>query len=775
MASAWARVAVARPVGRLLSYQCTEDLQPGQRVLVPLGNSRCTGLVLECGTTGHEGELRPIEAHLDAGPIFDAALCQTLAFACQWYRCDPGQLVRAALPAGLGISAIKSLIRLPEKSWPTSPALEAYERLFDGHRAVAARDFEKGTLQALLASGAVSCDTRVTQPAPEPTIELIRAKRDPESLPKRNRSQRQLLEHLIRVGDWVPTQQLRAFKGLRRLIKLLEASDFIERMHQSLSPAPTDADTVPKPTAEQEAVLKAVDLDGGFAQHLLYGVTGSGKTEVYLQLIQKVLDRGKSALVLVPEIALTPQMVSRFSARFGPQVAVFHSGLKDSERRSSWYRSLRGESRIAIGARSAVFAPCHQLGLIIVDEEHDSSYKQGENPRYHGRDLAIVRAKNTGCPIVLGSATPSLETWHRAHEQRQSSHLHHLRQRATGATLPVIDLVKLKEIPFKDRLPISPPLQQAIERTLARKEQAILLLNRRGWAPLLTCLDCGVESQCPHCSVALVSHRPRRLVCHYCGYEQAPPTTCHECQSSNLGELGQGTQQLENSLRERFPQARVGRLDSDVGQRRGAMQSLLERFAAGELDLVVGTQMLAKGHDLPSVTLVGVILADRGLQLPDPRGGERAFQLLTQVAGRAGRAGKPGRVLFQCFDSEHPVIQAACDHDGDGFLQWELERRRAMGLPPFTRAALIRCSHQNKREAAAEAMRLSRIPSPGCHVLGPAPSVIERLRERWRFQFLITAERAQDLQSHLSRLEAQLQPQRSGVRVAIDVDPSELM
>ena len=773
--SRWARVAVARPVGRLLDYRCSQKLYPGQRVLVPLGNSQCTGLVLECFDSPPPTKLRAIEAHLDPVPIFDSGLCKTLAFACHWYRCDPGQLVRAALPAGLGISTMKQLIRLPEAPWPEAKSLQALESLFQGDRTVRAQDLDKKDLKALLSSGAVSCDTRITQPAPEPRIERIRATKDPEFLPKRNKSQRQLLEHLIKIGDWVAVSQLRHIKGLRRLIRLLETADALERSTQSLHEVVDHVDRIPEPTEEQAAVLDAVDLKGGFSQHLVYGVTGSGKTEVYLQLIKKVLDQGKSALVLVPEIALTPQMVSRFSARFGNQVAVFHSGLKDSERRSSWHRSLRGESRIAIGARSAVFAPCHQLGIIIVDEEHDSSYKQGENPRYHGRDLAIVRAKESDCPVVLGSATPSLETWHRAQNRRQNSQVHRLKYRATGATLPSIELIDLKSIPFQKRLPVSPPLYEAIERTLERKEQAILLLNRRGWAPLMTCLDCGFECQCPHCSVALVSHRPQRLVCHYCGFEQSPPTHCVECNSTQIGELGQGTQQLEQHLRGLFPQARVGRLDSDVGRRRGAVRGLLGRFAAQEIDVVVGTQMLAKGHDLPSVTLVGVILADRGLQLPDPRGSERAFQLLTQVAGRAGRAGKPGRVLFQCFDTQHPVIQAACQHDGDGFLRWEQSRRQAMGLPPFRRAALIRCSHRDRKSAAREVRRLSRISSPGCQILGPAPSVMERHRDQWRFQFLITAERAQDLQFHLARLEDQKRPKNSGFRVVVDVDPSELM
>lgn len=778
MTQRWARVAVARPVRRLLDYSlpAAMSLQVGQRVLVPLGASSCTALVLDLGEGATQSKLRPVDAVLDDRPIFDAALCQTLLFACSWYRCDPGQLVKAALPAGLGISAIKTLVRLPEQAWPEQPGLAGLEPLFKDGKTVAAKDLDSKVVKTLLSSGAVSCDQRISKPAREPCIELIRACRDPEALPKRNRSQRRLLEQLIQQGDWVPVTELRSqVKGLRRLISLLLERGFIERCERSLEPVDALPDQVPTPTAEQANVIDKIDLDAGFSQHLLFGITGSGKTEVYLQLIQRLLAMDKSALVLVPEIALTPQMVHRFAARFGKQVAVFHSGLKDSDRRSSWFRTLRGESRIAIGARSAVFAPCHKLGLVVVDEEHDGSYKQSENPRYNGRDLAIVRAKHAGCPVILGSATPSLESWYRASQGRAESQIHRLNKRATGARLPDVVNVDLRKIPFAKRLPLSPPLEAAIERNLERGEQTIVLLNRRGWAPLLTCLDCGLELNCPHCSVALVSHRPARLVCHYCGYERQPARQCEDCGSSNLGEMGQGTQQLQQTLLERFPSARVGRLDSDVANKRGAMQRVLERFAGGELDIVVGTQMLAKGHDLPHVTLVLVVLADRGLNLPDPRSTERCFQLLAQVAGRAGRAGKPGRVFFQCFDPDHPVIRSACEHDVDGFLALELSRREAMGLPPFRRAALLRCSHPQRQTAQNLAIALSRLPAGPCQVLGPAPAVIERLRERWRFQLLITAERAQDLQTHLDRVDAHLAQQRSEVLVQVDVDPMELM
>jgi len=517
-----------------------------------------------------------------------------------------------------------------------------------------------------------------------------------------------------------------------------------------------------------------------------------------------VLARGRTAIVLVPEILLTPQSVARFRARFGDRVAVLHSGLSDGERYDAW-RSLRsGDRRIAVGARSALFAPLPDLGAIVVDEEHDGSYKQSEAPRYHARDLAIVRARAAGAVCVLGSATPSLETWHNARTGKYRRLL--LPQRVGGGVMPEVCVVDLRKERRRDatRFPggpdasggggaprrrpagggvLSPPLVDAVRSCLARKEQAILLLNRRGYSSFVQCRECGEVERCEHCSVSLTYHRATsRLVCHHCRFEAPAPTRCRRCGSTDLSFRGLGTEQVERITVETFPEARVARMDVDTTSGKWAHHRILSRVERGEVDILLGTQMIAKGLDFPRVTLVGVINADVGIHLPDFRASERTFQLLSQVAGRAGRSALGGRVLIQTSLPEHYAVRAAVAHDVEAFARRELEERAGPGYPPHRRLTNVVLSSPDQMAAAAAAEAsaawlrrwLTARPSAegtALEVVGPAPSPIERLHARWRWHFLVRGRSAAAMSAALAALAEGFRPAGADVRVAIDRDP----
>ena len=769
-----AQVAVTRPVGRLLDYLIPTNLNAtiGCRVLVPLGNSRTTGMILSLNKPSQTDGLKPVIEVLDQNPVLDHSLTQTLRFAMHWYRSEPADVLRSALPAGLSIGTIKTLVRRPDEPLP----LEFFhlEPEFENQGSIPAKSLDDQSLVRLIKSGAVETQTELTKSKPEPQIEWLKALIHPDEFTPRAKAQRSLLEELYALGGWQPISALTRRPDRRRLVRALCEKNAIETCFRPwVDQTLTENDEAPVLNPQQQATVDAIGASQGFRQHLVFGVTGSGKTEVYMQAINAVLNQGKQALVLVPEIALTPQMVRRFTARFGHQIAVLHSAMSHRARRSAWYRAQRGEAGVVIGARSAVFASMPRLGLVVVDEEHDGSYKQSDRFRYHGRDLVIYRAKQENIPVVLGSATPSLETYHRAQTGEHGTILHRLDERATGASLPTIQVVDLRR---RSQYPLSDELNQAIEETIARGEQVMLLLNRRGWAPTLLCSDCGYKHCCKACSVSMVIHRRKRAVCHWCGSIQSVPQRCPDCGSSALNDSGVGTQQLEKMCKDRFPQARVGRLDSDTARSPKRLERILGAVADGEINLLVGTQMLAKGHDLPGVTLVGVICADQGLRIPDPRCSERCFALLTQVAGRAGRAERPGRVIFQTFDPGHQAIQAAVNNDAPGFLAHELARRQELALPPFHRAVMIRCEHEDAKTADQAARQLASVRHPQVEVLGPIPAAIERLRGRYRFQVMATSKTAGSLQAWLDGIVPTCDlGRRSGVRIAIDVDPSELI
>jgi primosomal protein N' (replication factor Y) len=567
-----------------------------------------------------------------------------------------------------------------------------------------------------------------------------------------------------------------AAAGLVRIEERAAVADafFAEVAPHEPPPELTDAQRSATRTIED-----ALSRDGP-ATFLLHGVTGSGKTEVYLSAIAAARARGKGALVLVPEIALTPQLVARYRGRFGDEVAVLHSGLTARERHGMWKRLHRGELDVVIGARSALFAPIRKLGLVIVDEEHDSSFKQEEGVRYHARDMAILRAHRASGVVVLGSATPSLETEYLTRSGRAEKL--RLPGRARAQAMPKVERVDLRRMgagPTGDKR-LSLPLHRAIEETLAKGEQAILFLNRRGFAPSVRCQACGEMAACPSCSVALTFHRRGggTLACHYCGYTRPSTPRCAKCGQTSLVLEGLGTEKLEETLATAFPTARVARLDRDVASGKG-VEKILARVRAREVDLLVGTQMVTKGHDLPHVTLVGVINADAALSIPDFRAAERGFQLLVQVAGRAGRGDAPGRVLVQTYDPEQPAIVFAANHDVDGFIERELVDRKELGYPPYSRIALVRVEAVVEEDARAATARLAdaarAVGASDVDVLGPAPAPLVRLRNRFRYRVMLRGKDRKALRVVLAALEVTRAGLPSKVRVAFDVDPMQLL
>ncbi len=535
----------------------------------------------------------------------------------------------------------------------------------------------------------------------------------------------------------------------------------------------------------QKSLTAAAGSNAGYSGYLLHGVTGSGKTELYLQLIDAALKAGRTALVLVPEIALTPQLSARFMARFGRDVAVLHSALTPSQRAEAWRRLLHGEVRIALGPRSALFAPLSRLGVVIVDEEHDSSFKQQDGVRYHGRDTALVRAQQAGAVAVLGSATPSLESMElvrRGKLVRLSLH-----KRATGVPMPGVTVIDLKKHVFaEDRMLLSAPLQTALTETLLAGEQAILFLNRRGYATFLLCQQCGHRLECRHCAVTLTWHKELgELCCHYCGQREPEPVVCPLCQQKSIRRLGLGTEKLQEQVAACFPAARVARLDRDTATASG-LNKILAAMHRREVDLLIGTQMLAKGHDFPGVTLVGVVLADTGMGLPDFRASERTFQLLAQVAGRAGRQGRAGRVLIQTYNPEHPAVAAAAQHDYLAFAQAELYAREQLGYPPYCRLGLLRIDGVDPyavRAAAEEVAAAVRVimdrernrleagaaGGAALSLLGPAEAPLSRLKGRTRWQLLVRAPTSRALRAVL-RTALQIKLPRA-LRLTADVDP----
>ncbi len=731
-------VAVAAAVRGTFTYRVPARLAPevalGSRVAVPFGRSqRATGYVVGLPTTPPAGvELRDVAGVLDAFPPFTPALLRLIRWAEDYYLCPPGELLRAALPPGLNARrGGKAPIRRGVEYASPAPGAEGSLRTL-GARAHARR----AVLEWLLARGRIP-------------VEELRA-----AFPRGRPALTALARQGLVTLETVP----------------LAAGD------DALLPASGAA--LPLTPDQAAALERIVGASGAFRTFLLQGVTGSGKTEVYLQSIARAREAGRGALVLVPEIALTPQLAGRFRARFGAEVALLHSGLSDAERHSEWLRLRGGEARICVGVRSAVFAPVQDLGIVVVDEEHDPSFKQEDGPGYHARDLAVVRAREEGAVCVLGSATPSLETLENARTGKYERL--ELPRRIDDRPLPEVEVVDLSRILKGAPLPglLSPVLRDALADTVRAGRQAILFLNRRGFQTLVLCRDCGREERCANCAVSLTLHARRGvLLCHYCGATQRMGRTCPDC-GGERGGVGVGTEQVESAVQDLLPRARVARMDRDAVKGTGDLAELLARFARREVDVLVGTQMVTKGHDFPGVTLVGVVLADTALALPDFRAAERTFQLLAQVAGRAGRGDDPGRVLVQTFHPHSPAVAFAVGHDHAGFAEVELDRRRALGYPPFGRMLAVRVEgSESGARRTAEALGEAARPALGAGVsmLGPAPAAIERIRGKSRWHLLFRAADAAALRRvHRVLGPAALRPP-GGASVRFDVDPHAML
>ena len=752
-----ADVAIPVPLGMAFSYTVPERLRasvvPGSRVLCALGHRKVAGVVLSVGERVPSlpiHRLKPLLELVDAAPVLPVELLRFLEELARYYYAPIGEALRLALP----VVERESIARLAAQGELAAGEAPGHARAFG--RVVT---FATAT-DALEAPGSL-------------------------------RGQAALVLAFLRAhGDAKVSALARQFGNARVAVAKLEQLGLVLTAQRSdiAEGARFDGDVPreppPEPTALQAACVSRIAArlrDGQAGAFVLVGVTGSGKTEVYMRAIAECRDLGKSAIVLVPEIALTPQLVGRFRARFGDEVGVLHSGLKGSARHRMWRELRDGTLKIAVGARSALFAPVSDLGLVVVDEEHDGSFKQEEGVRYHARDMALLRAHRAGAVCVLGSATPSLESIALSRSGRAERL--DLPERATRATLPTIELVDLRRIgagPSGERY-LSLPLHRALEATLRAGEQSIVFLNRRGFAPAIVCQACGVLMQCRLCSVSLTFHRgEQRLRCHTCDFAARLPKTC-TCGSSKLELEGLGTEKLEASLRAAFPAARVGRLDRDVAQ--GARSAaILDQMRRGELDILVGTQMVTKGHDLPCVTLVGVVNADTALGMPDFRAAERGFQLLVQVAGRAGRHERPGRVVIQTYNPDHPALTFAARHDVDGFLAAELLDRLAAGYPPHQRLALVRVSaidEEVARSAAAQIAARARatkaVSAREVEVLGPAPAPIAKTRNQFRFRVLLRSRERGPLRGVLSEIAARLTELDRKAQAVIDVDPVSML
>jgi primosomal protein N' (replication factor Y) (superfamily II helicase) len=793
-------VAVGLPVRGFYHYSVPARLgriPVGSRVLVPFGPRGVTGVVVRSGVTvpsGVEpGKLKDVKELLDEAPALDAQLVSLCLWIADYYEAAPGEVFRAALPAGTAVVST-ARPRLTQRGREAlageGGAVPRKVRVLLGQVAQGLKP-AGGTLGPLVQAGLVSLEDERVAPRIKartvPTIQLARPLTSEERIALAKAPRRaQLVSLLEAAGAPVEISALRRVsKGATAALQPLLEAGVIERGSLEVSRDPfresmgvyAPADPLP-PTAGQAGALAAIATAvtaRTYQTYLLHGITGSGKTEVYLQAIASVLEQGRGALVLVPEIALTPQLAARFRARFGDRVAVLHSGLSDGERYDQWRRLRSGQAQIALGARSAVFAPVADLGIVVVDEEHDPSFKQEEGVRYHARDVALVRAQRASAVCVLGSATPSLESYANAQAGRFT--LLELPERAHNRPLPEVELVDLRTFRPDPDSALTAPLAAAIEATLAAGEQVILFLNRRGFATFVVCVSCGTSFRCPNCAVSLTYHQAGDwLRCHYCGHAEHTPIDCAKCPTAKgtIRRFGLGTERIEAALRTRWPKARVARLDRDTAAGRG-IEDILRKVAAREVDILIGTQMVTKGHDFPGVTLVGVLSADSALSLPDFRAAERTFQLLTQVAGRAGRGDRPGRVLVQTYTPEHPSVACARTHDYKAFYASEVATRAELLYPPHGRLVAVRIEGADEPAVRATADELARRGqlTGGLEVLGPSEAPLRRLKGRYRWHIWIKAPQTErpQLRAFVRQLVAETDAVRKDVRVTVDVDP----
>lgn len=806
-------VAVPVPARKTFYYRLDGNLAEsaaiGSRVLVPFGKQILTGYIIEIiGKTLPDKSLEPEKIRdvidlLDIEPLISHEILELTRWAADYYAASWGEMIKAALPAGINAN-VEKVITLTEKGHAANHhakrrlTAKILDLLISG-KTISLQDLEKQfsvsslrrTLSKLVNEGLIEIKTIQKRPLAAPklrkAVRLLRDKSDEKLTPQQEKvlseikssgGEMYFSDLLDRTSTGASPVHSLVRRGLleifvcEQLRDPLRGDQIIGQQHLTLS-------------EDQEKIFRRIcESSSGkeFQTFLLHGVTGSGKTEIYIRAMEAMLKQGRSSLLLVPEISLTPIFSRRLRGIFGQHVAILHSNLSTGERFDEWRRIRAGDAKIVIGTRSAIFAPLERPGLIIVDEEHDASYRQSEAPHYNARDLAVVRAKSANAITVLGSATPSLESFHNARIGKYT--YLQLTQRIEGRPMAKAELIDMREVfrRFGKDPVLSPSLISAIEETHKRGEQTIILLNRRGYSSFVLCRTCGEMIKCINCDITLTFHKAaRRLSCHYCGYHRDVPKNCPQCSSEYLYFIGEGTERVEELIAAKFPNLRIARVDRDSVRRKGELDRILLAFGRGEFDLLVGTQMLAKGHDFHSVTLVGVISVDIGLGLPDFRAAERTFQLLTQVAGRAGRGNLPGRVLIQTYYPEHYALQAAVNQDYEQFYRKEIKFREQMGYPPFAHLISIIISHKNaeKADRTAKILRnaLDRAnPEKLCRILGPAPAALSLLKGLYRRQILLKSNNRKHLRSVMDQALEIAETLGCEKRfLEIEIDPVDLL
>ncbi|EHA0863089.1 primosomal protein N' [Listeria monocytogenes] len=785
----------AMQVDRPFDYYIPEDLEelirPGMRVSVPFGNRKIQGFVIALGETEDNPKLKGIDGVMDLAPVLNEELMElgdwlaedTLSFRVSAYQ--------AMLPAALRAKYEKYFLRLDEEN-------EELEQLFEGYETLDWKVAEaRGLLKQIgkwVREGSVEVVYQVKNKITSKKVRVVNCLKSPhqlaeiiEDMPKNAKAQSRVLAFFQAFeGNEITAAELKKqAETTDATIKKLVDLGLLSIQEKIVSRDPYENHQFEKSESLQllpdqqtacEKIIAATDQE----TFLIHGVTGSGKTEIYLQTIEAKLKEGKEAIVLVPEISLTPQMVERFKSRFGSEVAVLHSALSSGEKYDEWRKIERKEARVVVGARSAVFAPFENLGIIIIDEEHEASYKQEDNPRYHARDVAIWRATTYQCPVVLGSATPSLESFARAKKGVYT--LIELPSRVNDRAMPEVSVVDMREeLRKENRTEFSTELLEKIKDRIAKKEQTVLMLNRRGYSSFVMCRDCGYVVECPNCDISLTYHQSsNQMKCHYCGHEERVPQKCPSCEGEHIRYFGTGTQKVEESLTKLIPEARVIRMDVDTTRTKGAHEKLLKSFRNHEADILLGTQMIAKGLDFPDITLVGVLNADTMLHLPDFRASERTFQLLTQVSGRAGRHERTGEVIVQSYNPEHYSIEFAKKHDFIGFYNHEMQLRKMGSYPPFYYLTMINVSDENEMKAIRTIQEMAQFLrgklGPDAVILGPVPSTITRIKNKYRYQCIIKYKIEPNLKKELKTLITHYQKdQQKGLTITIDVQPYVLM
>jgi primosomal protein N' (replication factor Y) len=797
-------VAVGLPVSKTFHYRIPEkmrgSLQIGMRVLVPFKGRKVTGFaidLLDHPPKEVEEKLREVEDLLDEVPLISPQMVRFCRWISNYYLYPLGEVIKTGLPPGLHLKS-ELILSLTQDGAEclTKGGLEPIQvKVFSEikrHGKVTLKKIIKIFSGEVLRSqlffwkrkGLIHIEAEVREKEVKPKFQKVIHYKGGEPTKPLSKKQAELLQRIKERGEVFYSELNKMFKSPSKAIQLLESSGLVATSNREvirdLSARP-ELKAYPKPelTSHQEAVLNEI-LRGihseRFSPFLIHGVTGSGKTEIYLRAIEEVLHQGREAIILVPEISLTPQLLSRFKDRFGENLSLLHSGLGRGERYDQWRRTWKGEVKIALGARSAIFAPFRNLGIIVVDEEHEPSYKQEEKLKYHARDLAVVRAKQDEVTLLLGSATPSLESFHNA--ERGKFHLLSLPERIEGKPLPRVEVVDMK----REGGLLSEKVKAALQKNIENKRQSLLFLNRRGFANFILCPDCGLTFKCPNCSVTLTYHlRDRSLQCHYCDYRIPAPGDCPQCMGHRLRGVGIGTERLEQEINLIFPEARVSRMDRDTTSRRRAHQQILKGLESGSIDILVGTQMIVKGHDFPNITFVGVVSADTSLHFPDFRSSERTFQLLTQVAGRAGRGEAFGEVVIQTYNPDHYSILKAKDHDFVGFYQEESQFRKALDYPPFSRLVNFRLIGNSEKRIKAVAEEMGKIGKSllktryrkGIEILGPSAAPFAKMKGKFRWQMLVKGKSSQLLHQFAQELAFLLEDQTKGkgVNLDIDVDP----